>query len=148
MGERICMFFVCIREMNTKKKMRKRKERRGERGGEEKICWNFYRISNSGYHWEQTWISFGWHIALSTLWIRRGHRAFPNNRKRLWLMLLWPKLWGLPSVPCEISLGPTQALVLTHLHSYPSQYVFSHVPHLSEQKGKDEVGPWVLNKAL
>lgn len=30
--------FVCIREMNTKKKMRKRKERRGERGRRRKYA--------------------------------------------------------------------------------------------------------------
>ena len=93
---------------------------------------SFYRIFNIGYHWEWTWLSVlddTLHRAPSE---SEGHIDFPNKREWLWLMLLWPKLWVLPSVPCERSSGPTQAIVLTHLHSYPSWYVSRYVPRVSE----------------
>lgn len=133
MRESICKFLcLCKTEDEYKKKMMKRKEGKGGEREGRIICWSFYRIFNIGYHWEWTWLSVlddTLHRASSE---SEGHIDFPNNREWLWLMLLWPKLWVLPSVPCERSSGPTQAIVLTHLHSYPSRYVSRHVPRVSE----------------
>lgn len=119
--------------------MMKRKERKG--GEREEICWSFYRIFKSGYHWEWTWIS-GLDDTLPRVPSEsEGNTQFSQIIKKDWLMLLWPKLSGLPSVPCERSSGLTQATVLTHLPPTPlSMYLaMYHIPQNRREKMK-----WVL----